>query len=491
MKKLILTLTILFALFAGGIEIQALSFKSIGKDLKEAVKGNIEGRFDDLFNQIRGGGRGPDGRFEVATYSGDFNEVGQNTSLREYALKVLNFVLSFLGLVCVGGVIYAGFLYVTTMGDDTQMEKAKKLIIFIVIGIILILASFAIVNTIIRNAPTGGDDRQGGVGVAGEPAGARMPGATRPGPGGVPAAAIRGPNTPVSTTRQTLPNGTKVATTTFPDGSKQVTTKRPDGTTTTTTTPPPGGLARGGGAGGFGGGAGGLGGSPGGGAGGFGGGVGGLGGGPGGAGTLSPSQQEEASQLFRENPIIVHGDEGMQIKDIGRGLWVAPEYAVTGIEFGLMQPADAIFSFGDGVQKRLDTTQDNSVTLKHIFINEGQKTIRALAQTPRGMKAFNRTIFIGGIEADIQAPSSVNTGEQVTLNGSRSRTLIGSIISYEWDCAGADGCDKEDKINVVFLSPGKKSITLTINTNFGVSRTSTHDINVIGKEEVPVDFEYE
>ncbi len=35
----------------------------------------------------------------------------------------------------------------TAGGEDAQMEKAKKVVIWVVVGIILILGSYAIVNT--------------------------------------------------------------------------------------------------------------------------------------------------------------------------------------------------------------------------------------------------------------------------------------------------------------------------------------------------------
>ncbi len=79
--------------------------------------------------------------------------VGESTqawggSLRQAILTVLNFFLSFLGLVATGFIIYGGFLYITAAGDDGKVENAKKILMFSAIGIIVILLSFAIVNTL-------------------------------------------------------------------------------------------------------------------------------------------------------------------------------------------------------------------------------------------------------------------------------------------------------------------------------------------------------
>ncbi len=74
---------------------------------------------------------------------------GGETSLRGIVLTIINFALGFLGLVAVIMVIYAGFLYLTSQGNDEATGNAKKIIQYSVVGIILILASFALVNTLL------------------------------------------------------------------------------------------------------------------------------------------------------------------------------------------------------------------------------------------------------------------------------------------------------------------------------------------------------
>jgi hypothetical protein len=72
--------------------------------------------------------------------------IEQNSDLRQTILTVLNWGLGFLGLLATGFVIYGGFLYITN-AEDT--EKPKKIIFGAVVGIIIILVSFAIVNTVL------------------------------------------------------------------------------------------------------------------------------------------------------------------------------------------------------------------------------------------------------------------------------------------------------------------------------------------------------
>lgn len=77
-------------------------------------------------------------------------EITENYDIRTYILDVVNFFLGFLGLLAVIMIIYAGFKYVTSNGNSDQSESAKKIIMYAIIGIFIILSSFALVNTVIN-----------------------------------------------------------------------------------------------------------------------------------------------------------------------------------------------------------------------------------------------------------------------------------------------------------------------------------------------------
>lgn len=76
-------------------------------------------------------------------------------SLRDAILTIINFFLFFLGIIATAFVIYGGFLYVTSQGDDQAVEKAKKIITFAAIGIVIILISFALINTLLGGLQSG------------------------------------------------------------------------------------------------------------------------------------------------------------------------------------------------------------------------------------------------------------------------------------------------------------------------------------------------
>ena len=70
-------------------------------------------------------------------------------SIRTAILTILNFFLFFLGVIATAFVIYGGFIYVTSAGDDGKTDEAKKIITYAAIGIFVVLISFALINTLL------------------------------------------------------------------------------------------------------------------------------------------------------------------------------------------------------------------------------------------------------------------------------------------------------------------------------------------------------
>jgi hypothetical protein len=63
--------------------------------------------------------------------------------------SVLAFALTFMAVIAVAVVIYAGFTYITSLGDEKKAAEAKHTILYAVIGLIIIGAAALIVNAII------------------------------------------------------------------------------------------------------------------------------------------------------------------------------------------------------------------------------------------------------------------------------------------------------------------------------------------------------
>lgn len=58
-------------------------------------------------------------------------------------------LLSVLGIIFVVLVVYAGYLYLTASGDDDKVKKAKKLMGQAIIGLVIIIAAYAIADFVI------------------------------------------------------------------------------------------------------------------------------------------------------------------------------------------------------------------------------------------------------------------------------------------------------------------------------------------------------
>lgn len=79
---------------------------------------------------------------------------GNEGSFRAIIKRIVDFILLFLGLIAVIMIIYGGFLYVTSAGNEENVGKGKKILIYAAIGIVIILISFALVNTLLGAANT-------------------------------------------------------------------------------------------------------------------------------------------------------------------------------------------------------------------------------------------------------------------------------------------------------------------------------------------------
>lgn len=91
-----------------------------------------------------------------------------STDIRLIVARIIQAALGLIGIVLVAIIIYGGFLYMTAGGNESQIDKAKKVLVNAVIGLVIILSAFAIVSFVMRLL---GVDTSGGpsTGQVGEP----------------------------------------------------------------------------------------------------------------------------------------------------------------------------------------------------------------------------------------------------------------------------------------------------------------------------------
>jgi hypothetical protein len=134
MKKKVLTIAMaLMMAFAGCGAIAAPCFASgLGKP-SENAKNALEGM-------------GSDGTVCDAD-DPDCDNVGDEfmSDLR----NILTFIFSLMGIVAVIVIILGGFHFLTSTGDPGKIKKGKDTIIWGIIGLLVVLFSYAIVNFIL------------------------------------------------------------------------------------------------------------------------------------------------------------------------------------------------------------------------------------------------------------------------------------------------------------------------------------------------------
>jgi len=77
---------------------------------------------------------------------------------RDMAVQIVKYLMTFLGIIAVVVILLGGFKWMTAAGNEDKLAEAKQLIIAGVIGLIIILAAFAIVTFVVgmtKNALTG------------------------------------------------------------------------------------------------------------------------------------------------------------------------------------------------------------------------------------------------------------------------------------------------------------------------------------------------
>jgi hypothetical protein len=82
-------------------------------------------------------------------------EIGSTAQLSQAGLPVIvgniiNVLLGFLGIVLLGYLLYAGFLWMTAGGEEENVTKAKSMIKNSIIGLVIIVAAFAISSFVLQ-----------------------------------------------------------------------------------------------------------------------------------------------------------------------------------------------------------------------------------------------------------------------------------------------------------------------------------------------------
>lgn len=82
----------------------------------------------------------------------DSGEIGFNGPKNADSLlsSVLGAVYFWMAVVAVGFIIYGGFMYMISAGEPGKLKKAKDVLLYAIIGIVVVMVAFVITNFVIQ-----------------------------------------------------------------------------------------------------------------------------------------------------------------------------------------------------------------------------------------------------------------------------------------------------------------------------------------------------
>lgn len=89
--------------------------------------------------------------------------------LKELIVSIVRIVLGFLGIISVIILMYGGFVWMMAKGEPEKIDKGKKIVVAMVIGLVIILSAYLIVSYVLKaiqgatgGGQPGGDEQGGG-----------------------------------------------------------------------------------------------------------------------------------------------------------------------------------------------------------------------------------------------------------------------------------------------------------------------------------------
>lgn len=74
----------------------------------------------------------------------------------QVVVNVIMWIMSILGIIAVGFIIYGGIMYATSGGNEKQIEQAKKILLYAIIGLVIAILAL-VIATLVTVVVTGGN----------------------------------------------------------------------------------------------------------------------------------------------------------------------------------------------------------------------------------------------------------------------------------------------------------------------------------------------
>lgn len=73
---------------------------------------------------------------------------GGLSNVIEIIKEIINFLLTLVGILALGGIIWGAIVLVLSLGNDQKVEKAKRIILYSIIGLIVAGVSFLAIQVV-------------------------------------------------------------------------------------------------------------------------------------------------------------------------------------------------------------------------------------------------------------------------------------------------------------------------------------------------------
>lgn len=70
-------------------------------------------------------------------------------SLGTILVRIMNWVLGILGIGAIISFVIAGILYLTAAGDESKTEKAKGMMTYAIVAVVIALVGYVVINTVV------------------------------------------------------------------------------------------------------------------------------------------------------------------------------------------------------------------------------------------------------------------------------------------------------------------------------------------------------
>lgn len=89
-----------------------------------------------------------DGITEVQNEIANPNNLPVDPQAGTILMTIILWILGLLAVIALGVVIISAFTYILSLGDEGRVEKAKRMLIYAVVGLILAAGAFFIIDTV-------------------------------------------------------------------------------------------------------------------------------------------------------------------------------------------------------------------------------------------------------------------------------------------------------------------------------------------------------